>query len=216
MPDTTASRCIICLVWPKLASETVEEFDKRDDAGFKTIRRKLQRLAADNAVALKAAAPEFSPGFNNRVRMNWKMLLAIADLAGGEWPERARAAALELEAGRDEPSENIRLFAALRDVWGDAEKRTSNYLCAALAAHSSEWANFRRKGPISQHQLAALLRPFGIRPVHNLHPRGSAKHNQGGYLRLQFENAWARLLQKPTDDSLTRSQGRKRKPKVSE
>jgi putative DNA primase/helicase len=32
MPDTTASRCITCLVWPKLASEMVEEFNKRDDA----------------------------------------------------------------------------------------------------------------------------------------------------------------------------------------
>jgi putative DNA primase/helicase len=199
VPDTTLSRCIICLIWPKLDNEPVEEFGYEDDAEFKTIRRMLQRWAIDNAVALRAAKPEFPPGFNNRVRMNWKMLLAIADQAGGQWPERARKAALELEAGRDEPSEEIRLFAALRDVWGGVQKRTSKDLCAALAAHpSGEWANFRGKGPISQHQLAALLRPFGIKPEHNLHLAGSAKDNQGGYLRSQFENAWARLLQKPS------------------
>ena len=210
VPDTTLSRCIICLIGPKLESEPVEEFDYEDDDEFKTIRRKLQRWAIDHAVALRAARPEFPPGFNNRVRMNWKMLLAIADLAGGEWPKRARKAALELEAGRDEPSEEIRLFAALRDVWGKAQKRTSKDLCAALVAHlSGEWADFRGKGPISQHQLAALLRPFEIRPEHNLHLTGRAKDNQGGYLRSQFENAWARLLQKPSQrlaHSLTKPQ----------
>jgi hypothetical protein len=123
MPDTTLSRCIICMIWPKLASELVEESTHRDDDEFKIIRRKLQRWAIDNAVGLGAAKPEFPPGFNNRVRMNWKMLLAIADRAGGEWPKRARNAALELEGGRDEPSEMNRLFAALRDGWGKAEKQ---------------------------------------------------------------------------------------------
>jgi putative DNA primase/helicase len=48
IPDTTASRCIICRVWPKLASETVEEFDKQDDAEFKTIRRHANQHRADH------------------------------------------------------------------------------------------------------------------------------------------------------------------------
>jgi putative DNA primase/helicase len=220
MPDTTQSRSIICLIWPKLPTEVVEEFSYQDDDEFKVIRRKLMRWAIDNAVTLRAARPEFPVGFNNRVRTNWKMLLAIADLAGGAWPERARKAALELETGRDEPSETVRLFAALKGVWGDAEERSSKDLCTALAKHpSGEWADFRGKGSIGQHQLAALLRPFGIRPEHNLHLAGSSKSNEGGYLRRQFENAWARLLQKPkkqdspeeqlsqktSPDSLTRS-----------
>jgi putative DNA primase/helicase len=79
------SRCIVCFIWPKLASETVEDFTYADDDEFKTIRRKLLRWAVDNAVTLRDARPEFPPGFNNRVRTNWKTLLAIADLAGDEW-----------------------------------------------------------------------------------------------------------------------------------
>ena len=214
MPDTTLSRSIICMIWPKLANEVVEEFGYRDDDGFKTIRRKLARWMVDNAVTLREAKPSSPLGFNNRIRLNWRMMLAIADLAGGEWSKRAREAALELEIDRDEPSEEIRLFAALRDVWGKAEEWTSKSLCAALVTHpSGEWADFRGKGPISQVQLAALLRPFGIRPIHNLHPTRRADENQGGYRRAQFENAWARLLQKPTRDSLTRSLGRKRRRK---
>jgi len=206
MPDTTLSRSIICMIWPKLPSEVVEEFTYQDDAEFKVIRRQLLRFAIDNAVALRDAKPEFPPGFNNRIRVNWRMALAIAGLAGGQWPKRVREAALELETDRDEPSEMIRLFAALRDVWGSAEVRTSESLCRALAEHSEEWADYRGKGhPIGPHQLAALLRPFGIRPIHNLHPTGRAKENQAGYRRAQFEDAWARLLQKPSGDSLTRS-----------
>src|SRR5262245_19268532 len=199
MPDTVLSRSIVCLIWPKLASEVVEEFGYQDDEEFKTIRRKLARWAIDNAVALRDAKPDFPPGFNNRIRNNWGTMLAIADLAGGEWPKRVRTAALELETGRDEPSETIRLFAALRDVWGKTQERTSESLCAALAEYSEEWADFRDKGPIGPIQLAALLRPFGIRPVHNLRKgRRAGDKNPSGYRRAQFANAWARLLQKPT------------------
>src|SRR5262249_27222450 len=181
MPDTTLSRCIICMIWPKLANEVVEEFTYRDDEEFKIIRRKLARGAIDHAVALRDAIPNFPLGFNNRIRMNWKMLLAIADLAGGEWPKRVRSAALELEIDRDEPSEAIRLFQALKGIWGKAEERTSESLCEALRNHpSGEYADFRGKGPIGPHQLAALLRPFGIRPIHGTHPTGRSNKTQGG------------------------------------
>src|SRR5262245_12291951 len=209
VPDTTLSRSVICMIWPKLASEVVEEFDYRDDDEFKMIRRKLARWMVDNAVILREAKPSFPPGFNNRIRLNWRMALAIADLAGGEWPKRVREAALELETDRDEPSEEIRLFAALRDGWGRAEEQTSEGLCKALATYSGEWADFRGKGPISPHQLAALLRPFGIRPIHGLHPTGRSDQTRGGYRRAQFENAWARLLQKPSPGPHTRTPGNK-------
>jgi hypothetical protein len=197
LPDTTQSRCVICLMWPKLASEAVEDFTYLDDDEFRVIRRKLQRWAIDNAVALRAAKPEFPPGFVNRVRTNWKALLAIAELAGEEWARKARKAARELETGRDEPSETIRLFGAVKAVWGKEATRTSEELCTALVAHSEEWADFRGKGrPLSPTQLAALLRPFGIRPTNNLKEgRGAGDKNPNGYRKSQFENAWARLLQ---------------------
>ena len=205
------SRCIICRFWPKLPSELVDEFTYQDDDEFKVIRRKLMRWAVDNALTLRAAKPSFPPGFNNRIRTNWKLLLAIADLAGGKWPERARNAALELEANRDEQSEEIRLFAGLCDVWGSAQERTSESLCAALAAHpSGEWADFRSKGPISQHQLAAILRvEFGIRSFAG-HPTKRSNLTRGSYRRTQFETLWARLLQKPSRNSNTQTPGSRR------
>jgi putative DNA primase/helicase len=187
MPGTTLSRCIICMIWPKLPSEVVDDFDECDDEEFKIIRRKLARWSVDNAIPLRSAMPESS--FNNRMRKNWKVLLAIADLAGGGWPKRARDAALELATDRDEPSEGVRLLAAIRDLMGKRTEVTSAHICKALAAApSSEWSNFRGKGPISQAQLAALLRPYGIRPV-TLHPTKRAGLTRHGYRRSQFANA---------------------------
>ena len=178
----------------------MDEFTYQDDDECKVIRRKLMRWAVDNAVTLRAAKPSFPPGFNNRIRTNWKLLLAIADLAGGKWPERARNAALELEADRDVPSEAIRLVGGVYDVWGSAQVqvRTSESLCAALAAHpSGEWADFRGKGPINQHQFAAIFRvEFGIRPFAG-HPTKRSNLTRGSYRYTQF----ARLLQKPSRDS---------------
>ena len=212
MPDTTLSRSIICTTWPKLAREVVEDFTYQDDAEFKVIRRKLARWMVDNAVALRDAKPVFPVGFTNRARTNWKTLFAIADLApGGEWSKRARAAALELETNRDEPNEVVRLFRDLREIWGNAKEQTSESLCKALAAYSGEWADFRGKGPITPHQLAALLRPFGIRPIHGLHPTGRSDQTRGGYRCAQLQNAWTRLLQKPSSGPHTRTLGRRKK-----
>ena len=192
MPGTTLSRCILCMIWPKTESEIVEEFSKQDDEEFVILRRKLARWSVDNAAALQAARPESR--HNNRVRDNYRLLWAIADLAGGEWPKRARAATLELETERDEPSEGLRLLAAIRDIFGTREAMTSADICAALVVDpSGEWANFRDKGPISQTQLAVLLKEYRIR-TEKVSPAGIRLN---GYFCAQFKNAFARLLQKP-------------------
>ncbi len=54
-------------------------------------------------------------GFGNRLAANFTLLFAIADLADGDWPKRARAAALRLTREHDEPSWGKKLLAAFRD-----------------------------------------------------------------------------------------------------
>jgi hypothetical protein len=202
MPDMTLSRCIVCMIWPKLPTEVVENFNYVDDDEFRVIRRKLARWTVDNAAALRDANPESAPSFNNRIKMNWRTLLAIADLAGGDWPKRARAAALELnKEDSSKLTDGLKALAAMYELLPDGrEEITSAEVCAVLNADpTSEWCNFRGKGPISQAQFAALLRPYEIFPV-LLHPTKRADLSRHGYRRAQFLNAWARLLQKPTKD----------------
>ena len=79
------------------------------------------RWAIDNAEALKDAEPEMPPGFDNRLGDNYRLLLAIADLAGGEWPERAREAAQGLSGAGNTASTGTRLLADIRAAFDEAK-----------------------------------------------------------------------------------------------
>jgi Protein of unknown function (DUF3631) len=96
LPDTTASRSIIVKLWPRMPQEKVSDFTFADDNDFVTLRRKAMRWAADNVATLQDACPIMPPGFGNRLAANWRLLFAIADLAGGSLPKRARTAAMKL------------------------------------------------------------------------------------------------------------------------
>jgi putative DNA primase/helicase len=194
LPSATANRAIVCMLWPKLPSEQVADFRHVDDDDFRTLRRKLMRWAADNAVLLKDANPVVPPGFNNRLAANWCLLLAIADVAGGLWPKRARAAAVKLSHKRHQPSERLRLLADLHPIFATCEQIPSADLIAQLTADpDGEWAEFRGRGRITQRQVAALLAGFEIFPV-VLHPTKRASLSRRGYRRSQFDDAFARFL----------------------
>jgi putative DNA primase/helicase len=182
------------MLWPKLPSEQVADFRHVDDEDFTTARRKLMRWAADNVVLLKDANPVMPHGFSNRLAANWCLLLAIADIAGGPFPKRARTAAVKLSQKRHQPSERLRLLAALQPIFATREEITSAELITQLAADpDEEWAEFRGHDPISQRQVAALLAGFEIFPV-VLHPTKQANLSRRGYRRFQFDDAFARFL----------------------
>ena len=65
------------------------------------------------------------PGVEDRNADMWEPLLAVADIAGAEWPDAARKAATALVAVAQEvePSLNIRLLADLRTVLGLKEQQ---------------------------------------------------------------------------------------------
>src|SRR6516164_8579814 len=194
LPSTMASRAIVCMLWPKLPSEQVADFRHVDDDDFTALRRKALRWAADSAAALKDANPVVPAGLSNRLAANWCLLLAIADAAGGHFPKRARAAAVKLSRRRHQPSERLRLLAALHPIFATHEQITSAELVAQLTADpDEEWAEFRDRGPISQRQVAALLAGFEIFPV-VLHPTKRASLSRRGYRRSQFDDAFARFL----------------------
>ena len=50
------------------------------------LRRRAARWVADHLPALQAADPAVPDELDDRQADNWRPLLAIADEAGGEWP----------------------------------------------------------------------------------------------------------------------------------
>ncbi len=212
LPSHTSSRAIVIKLVPKLPDEKISDFRHVDDDNFVTLRRKLTRWAVDNAAALRDANPVLPLGFGNRLAMNWRLQLAIADLAGGTWAKRARAAAVKLSHKRHRPSEGLRLLAALRPMFAGHEALPSGEIVTQLAADPvGEWCGFRNRRPITQRQLAALLSDYDIHPV-VLHPTKRANLSRHGYRRSQFADPWARFL--PRDPNIRTPTRRKpREPK---
>src|SRR5215831_16539778 len=110
--------------------------------------------------------PQVPEVLNDRAADNWRPLLAIADLAGSRWPKRAREAARLLSGeGHESSSINVELLAHIKKAFGDKEAMPSADLVAALVDDPEwPWAEWTRGQPLTQRQLARLLKPFIIIP----------------------------------------------------
>src|SRR5690606_33055660 len=72
---------------------------------------------------LGAMRPDVPDGFGNRLRDKWHALFAIADAAGGKWPERARKAALAIDDPESDDKPNhalLRTVVAIAHEWPHA------------------------------------------------------------------------------------------------
>jgi putative DNA primase/helicase len=194
----TRTRCITIQMWRKLPHEQITDFrEAADDEGFPTLRSKLSRWATDNMPTLKKAKPKLPKGYTNRLADNFTLLLAIAELAGGDWPKRARAAALKFAPSDDDASYGVRLLAIMRKLFAKHGRQlTSDQAVKLLAAtEEPDWIDYRGQGrAITKHEVAALLRPFGIRPKHFRH-RGQPTR---GYEANQFKMAFTHYLPRRT------------------
>jgi putative DNA primase/helicase len=125
------------------------------------------RWAIDVREKLEQADPEVPEELHDRAADNWRSLLAIADEAGGEWPERSRRAAVDLSAsGQDDPSVRVRLLDDLRTLFmAGADKMFSQDIVARLVEMEDRpWPEWKGGKPLTVRQLAKLLEPFGIKP----------------------------------------------------
>jgi len=196
LPDTLMDRALVVSMRRKRPGEKVERLRAGHDPA-ETIRRKLARLALDRADAWRKADPAAPPHLNDRASDCWRVLLAIADDAGGDWPHRARAACSALTGGEREEGDTTRtrLLADIRAILAardQPERVSSKDLTDALADdESGPWAAFGRfDKPLTPVALARLLKPFGIRPKTLRHGATTWK----GYETAAFEDAFARYL----------------------
>lgn len=196
LPDTLADRSIRFAMRRKLSGEKVQRLRAGADPG-EPIRRKFARLADERGEAWGDAEPVCPDHLDDRATDNWGVLLAIADDAGRDWPDRARAACEAMSAaGADEPdSIRTRLLADIQKAIaseGNKKPIASARLCEILADdEGAPWAAFgRAEKPITPTALARLLRPFGIRPA--TRRDGEATHK--GYDVADFRDAFARYV----------------------
>lgn len=192
LPDTIASRSILIDMRRRAPDETVEQFRHRiHTQQAVSIKDALIEWCVEIAPRL-AEEPEMPPGIEDRDADCWEPLLAIADAAGGDWPTRAREAAVALVARSAERTQTsgVQLLADLFDVFRGATKlATETILDRLLALPESAWADVHGK-PLNQRGLATRLRKYGVKPkvvrIGEATPRG--------YLAADLDDAWKRYV----------------------
>jgi hypothetical protein len=198
LPDTILSRSIIIRMRRRASDEVVEPFRRRVHAPLgESLRTRLAGWAGTVIDEATVARPDMPNGVEDRLADAWEPLLAISDIAGGQWPERARTAAVSLIAvTRDaEPSLNIRLLADIRTIFSQDETieamATKQLLAELHKLDDSPWAETKDKKPIlNASQLAWRLRQYEVGPKF-VRINGLACK---GYLRADLYEPWRRYL----------------------
>jgi putative DNA primase/helicase len=196
LPSTLDDRAIIISLKRKLPTETVKRLGLDFDDKCLDLRRKCKRWANDNTDQLKASNPQLPDVNNDRALDNWTPLVAIADLIGGSWPEKARDAMVKIESAKEDDSARVMLLQDIQKVFAEHDcKRlwTKNLVNKLVVMEDRPWSEWKRGKPLSGVSLARLLKPFGIKPI-QLKEDGQ---NKRGYELKQFEDDLARYTSYP-------------------
>lgn len=182
MAYTLTDRSIIIEMRRKLVSEKVENIHQYDDHGLGEFRSRLLRWRNDLIEDYRILRPERIQGINDRAADNWRPLQAVAELAGGHWPERCRLAAIALSGGEaDAPSINVELLQDCADAFhakGVQKLFTADLLGTLNADEEKPWASWNKGKGLNAHQLSKRLSEFGIKPgeirIGQTHKKGYA------------------------------------------
>ncbi|GGU40846.1 DUF3631 domain-containing protein [Nocardioides albus] len=196
MPDTIEDRAVVIRMRRRAPGEAVAPLrTRRDGPALDNLRNRLNQWVRAHLEHLGTATPDMP--VEDRAADTWEPLLAIADLAGGPWPDLAREACITLTETRDANAQTTlqtRLLTDCRAAFGDAEALPTTVLLERLHADpEAPWATYQNNG-LTAMKLGFLLRDFDIRSDTIRFAGSQAK----GYRRTTFADAWARYCATPT------------------
>jgi hypothetical protein len=193
LPDTLLSRSVIVRMRRRAPHEHVEPYRRREaQAEADELREWVAAWCASVADLATVSRPAFPASVADRDADVWESLLAIADLAGGDWPVRARAAAeaLVAEAKSKSPSLGVRLLTDLHRVFAGRDFVATDELVKTLCSmEESPWADLRGK-PLDARSLARGLQPYGVESAQRRF--GDARVR--GYAAADLADAWSRYV----------------------
>ena len=198
LPDTLMTRCVVVRMRKRSPGEKVEPWRPRinePEAGV--IRVQLETWAAEVS-AQQVGWPELPPEIQDRNADVWEAMLAVADLAGGEWPKRARVAAVTLvtDSLGGPPSIGVQLLADLKEVFDGHERlSTESVLTNLCNMEERPWDDLHGK-PIDARWLSSQLSRYGIRSTTvRVEPRPAK-----GYKAEDLHDAWERYVPKEDEE----------------
>jgi Protein of unknown function (DUF3631) len=195
LPDTIMDRAVVVRMRRRAPGEQVDPYRTRRDAPpLHQLRDRLGAWAREHLRELHHDTPTMP--LEDRAADTWEPLVAIADLAGGDWPARARTAAQVMTAAEaqqeEDTSAGVRLLGDLRAVFGEDDALYSTTILDRLhKLEDAPWSDWYGR-PLSSRELAKLLRPYQVRS------KSVREHGTGaslkGYARADLHDAWQRYV----------------------
>ncbi|WP_404435237.1 DUF3631 domain-containing protein [Microbacterium aerolatum] len=221
IPDTIRTRAVVVPMRRRARGETVEPYRERQNGG--ELEATADRLAAWARTATKRIGdpwPEMPEGITDRPADVWEPLIAVADAAGGAWPDLARDAAVAIvRDATDRPASlGIRLLADVRRVLAREEHgdriRSTELLHELIGLEDAPWSDLGGKGAIDSRYLGRTFDAYKIAPAKPIRFGGSVGVAKG-WQRSDFADAWARYLPEPVTTLPAESAKPKKKGKSS-
>jgi hypothetical protein len=201
LPDTIEDRAVVVTMRRRAPGEQVTPLRRRRDVpALVELREQLHAFIRGHSGELEHATPTMP--VEDRAGDTWEPLVAVADLAGGRWPGRARDAcrAMTAEAASDaEGSFGERLLADLKAVFGDAPALWTATIIERLAKlDEAPWDDYHGQR-ITDRAIAKLLKPYGVHS-RDVKLDGATRK---GYRREDLHDAWQRYLSTPARPAAT-------------
>jgi uncharacterized protein DUF3631 len=215
LPDTIRDRSVPIPLVRRTRDEQVNRFRKRDtETEAITIRSGLEAWSKLPGIveALREARPALPDALSDRQQDICEPLFVIADMAGGDWPTKARSDLVTLcGQGQDETeSVGAKLLSDIREAFNSeqADRLSTQRLLDVLVAQETDspWAVWwerdlqdgNRNGPAQK--MARMLKPYRIiARVIRLPDDSTAR----GYRADDFQEAWKRYLPENTPNPVT-------------
>lgn len=198
LPDTITDRAVNIAMRRRAPGESVRPYRKRRDEGeLLDLARELATWAAGCQQKAAGFYPELP--VEDRAADTWEPLVVVAYMAGGRWPDLARAACRALAAEHDAEDAAASLGVALLDniaqVFREAdvaEIASEDLVRRLRGIEESPWHAF----DLTKSGLAYRLKPYKIKPT-QVRPDGGKQVR--GYRLVDFADTFARYLTDPAD-----------------
>ncbi|MFX4294218.1 DUF3631 domain-containing protein [Streptomyces bohaiensis] len=208
LPDTIMTRAVVIKMRRRAPNERVSPYRQRiHEAEGNKLRDRLADWALSVADTVRGSWPVMPDGVTDRPADVWEPLLAVADAAGGDWPDRARQACVELVAAAgedDKTSIGIRLLTDLRDhVFQGSDRMPTAVILETLnAMDDAPWGDYQGR-PLTPRGLSKLLGEYVTATNQPIRPRGirTAGGTPKGYYADDLADAWLRYCAPPLESA---------------
>jgi hypothetical protein len=191
LPETLTDRSIHIALQRRGSGEQVTKLRDSDPDMFERLRRQAIRWARDNGPQIRETRPHLPEALNDRAADNWNPMLAIANIAGRAWYDRAFEAAKSLSLSEADENLSIVVLSEVRKIFAERGEEflpTEDLVTKLNENKEAPWADW--KAGITAKRLGSILREYNV---------ASAQHRIGderkrGYHLAGLKAVFSRYL----------------------